>query len=121
MGRKNFLFANTPQGAQASAIAYSLLETAKENGLNPYEYLCFLFSELPNRTEPAIEAYLPGGSLVPKDCHCVKTEEMPLAVRSESQIKYCYSPADHFGWRALSWLELTVTGKLLCVPVCCVQ
>ncbi len=49
IGRKNFLFANTPRGAQASAIAYSIIETAKENGLNPRAYLQYLFEELPNR------------------------------------------------------------------------
>ena len=36
MGRKNWLFANTAGGAQASAVIYSLIETAKENGLDPY-------------------------------------------------------------------------------------
>ena len=39
MGRKNWLFANTTGGAQASAVIYSLMETAKENGLVPYQYL----------------------------------------------------------------------------------
>ncbi|GLG02806.1 hypothetical protein Alches_28480 [Alicyclobacillus hesperidum subsp. aegles] len=48
IGRKNFLFANTPRGARASAIAYSIVETAKENGLNPYLYLEYLFERLPN-------------------------------------------------------------------------
>ncbi|WP_423783401.1 IS66 family transposase, partial [Gemmiger formicilis] len=38
MGRKNWLFANTPGSAQASAVIYSLIETAKENGLDPYRY-----------------------------------------------------------------------------------
>ena len=47
MGRKNFLFANTPRGAKASAVLYSILETAKANGLDPYRYLLFLFEELP--------------------------------------------------------------------------
>ena len=47
MGRKNFLFANTPSGARASAVLYSILETAKVNGLDPYRYLLFLFEELP--------------------------------------------------------------------------
>ena len=47
MGRKNFLFANTPRGAQASAVLYSILETAKANGLDPYRYLLFLFKALP--------------------------------------------------------------------------
>lgn len=42
IGRKNFLFANTPRGAQGSAIIYSLIETAKENHLNPYNYLVYV-------------------------------------------------------------------------------
>jgi hypothetical protein len=33
------LFANVPKGAEASAIIYSMVETAKENGLDPYRYL----------------------------------------------------------------------------------
>lgn len=56
IGRKNFLFAKTPRGAQASAIVYSIVETAKENGLNPRAYLQYLFEQLPNRDrkDPAI-------------------------------------------------------------------
>jgi len=41
IGRKNWLFANTPRGARTSSIIYSLVETAKENGLNPLDYLRF--------------------------------------------------------------------------------
>ena len=37
IGRKNFLFSNTPRGARASAIIYSMVESAKENNLKPYE------------------------------------------------------------------------------------
>jgi len=48
IGRKNWLFANTPRGAKASAIMYSIIETAKENGLNPYEYLTYIFTNAPN-------------------------------------------------------------------------
>ena len=48
IGRKNFLFANTPRGAKASAIIYSIVETAKENGLNPYSYLAYIFKNAPN-------------------------------------------------------------------------
>jgi len=48
IGRKNFLFANTPRGAKASAIMFSIIETAKENGLNPYNYLTFIFQNAPN-------------------------------------------------------------------------
>lgn len=45
IGRKNFLFANTPRGAKASAVMYSIVETAKEDGLDPYEYLTWLFEQ----------------------------------------------------------------------------
>ena len=48
IGRKNWLFANTPRGAKASAILFSIIETAKENGLNPYEYLTYVFTHAPN-------------------------------------------------------------------------
>jgi len=48
IGRKNFLFANTPRGAKASAIMYSIIETAKENGLNPFKYLTYIFTHAPN-------------------------------------------------------------------------
>ena len=47
IGRKNWLFANTPRGAHASAAIYSLIESAKANGLEPYHYLRFLFINLP--------------------------------------------------------------------------
>ena len=42
MDRKNFLFANTPNGAQGSAVIFSMIETAKENGLDPYRYLVWV-------------------------------------------------------------------------------
>ena len=48
IGRKNWLFANTPRGAKASAVIYSILETAKENGLKPYDYLTHIFRTAPN-------------------------------------------------------------------------
>jgi len=46
--RKNFLFANTPRGAKSSAVIFSIIETAKENGLNPYKYLTYIFKTAPN-------------------------------------------------------------------------
>ena len=48
MDRKNFLFANTPNGAQGSAIIFSLIETAKKNGLDPYRYLVWVRQSAPN-------------------------------------------------------------------------
>ncbi len=53
VGRKNWLFCNTPKGASASAAIYSLVETAKMNGLNPFAYLKFLLENLPNGTPPS--------------------------------------------------------------------
>lgn len=50
LGRKAWLFSGTPEGAWASATLYSLIETAKANGLEPYRYLRFLFSRLPSAT-----------------------------------------------------------------------
>ena len=47
LGRKAWLFADTPAGAEASARLYSLIETAKANGLEPYAYLARVFAELP--------------------------------------------------------------------------
>ena len=51
MGRKNWLFANTPGGAQASAMIYSLIETAKENALDPYRYLLWVLQNAPQLSE----------------------------------------------------------------------
>jgi Transposase and inactivated derivatives len=50
ISRKNFLFANTAKGAQGSAVMFSLIETAKENGLDPYRYLVWVLNEAPKRS-----------------------------------------------------------------------
>jgi len=50
LGRKNWLFSNTPAGAHTSAGLYCLIETAKANGHEPYKYLCYLFDMLPKAT-----------------------------------------------------------------------
>jgi len=61
IGRKNWLFSDSVRGVKASANLYSLIETAKANGLEPYAYLRYLFTELPKaETVDAIEALLPG-------------------------------------------------------------
>ena len=60
VGRKAWLFSGSPRGAEASAALYSLVETAKANGLEPWAYLNYLFERLPVATTPeAIEALLP--------------------------------------------------------------
>lgn len=60
IGRKNWLFSDTPAGAHASAKLYSIVETAKAAGIEPYAYLAHIFEKLPQATTPAdIEALLP--------------------------------------------------------------
>ena len=60
IGRKNYLFCNTVAGANASANLYSLIETAKANGIEPCAHLRTVFTELPQATSvDEIEALLP--------------------------------------------------------------
>lgn len=60
VGRKNWLFSATPAGATASATIYSLIETAKANGLEPYRYLRYMFERLPlAETETDFKSLLP--------------------------------------------------------------
>ena len=46
VGRKNWLFSGSPEGAKASSLFFSLIETAKENALNPYGYLKWIFDHV---------------------------------------------------------------------------
>ena len=78
MGRKNWLFANTPGGAQASAMIYSLIETAKENGLDPYRYLLWVLQNAPQLSETDetwAEKLLPARA--PKDAICLINKRPP--------------------------------------------
>ena len=71
VGRKNWLFANTARGATASAILYSMVETAKENGLSPYAYLKYLLEQLPNIDlgDPAeLDKLMPWSGELPAHC-----------------------------------------------------
>lgn len=77
IGRKNWLFANTPRGARASATIYSVIETAKENGLHPYAYVKYLFEQLPQLDGPldaqALEPFLPWSATLPAECRLKKS------------------------------------------------
>ena len=71
IGRKNWLFANTARGAGASAILYSMVETAKANGLSPYAYLKYLLEQLPNidlEDPSALDMLMPWSSKLPALC-----------------------------------------------------
>jgi transposase len=71
IGRKNWLFTNTPNGAYASATLYSIIETAKENGLIPFEYLKYLLERLPNidpKDLATVDTLLPYSQDIPGYC-----------------------------------------------------
>ncbi len=76
IGRKNFLFSDTPARAEASAAIYSVVVTAKLNGLNQRAYLEWLLFEMPNDAhlgEPGrIDRYLPWSDEVPDSCRLTK-------------------------------------------------
>ena len=62
IGRKNWLFCNTPSGAVASARLYSVIETAKANNLKIYDYIVWLFENIHSLTA---EELLPWSNKIP--------------------------------------------------------
>lgn len=72
IGRKNFMFSTSVAGAKANCVAYTLIETAKANGLNAFKYLTHLFEELPNldffRQPELLEDYLPWSDHIQLEC-----------------------------------------------------
>ena len=76
IGRKNWVTINTVRGAQASAIIYSLTETARANDLNVYHYVRHLLTELPQLIyangkieESRLEPLMPWSKTLPADCY----------------------------------------------------
>ena len=59
VGRKNWIFSGSPRGADASWFFYSLIETAKANNLNPYDYLTWIFKTAPRLLKAQYENLLP--------------------------------------------------------------
>ncbi len=66
LGRKNWLFSGTPEGARASALLFTLIETAKANNLEPYSYMRYLFEKLPVTPAEKLSSLLPT-QLAPQD------------------------------------------------------
>lgn len=82
IGRKNWLFSDTPRGAHASAAIYSIMITAKLNGLNPRAYLEWVLTEMPNAdlSDPEIlDSFLPFSDIVPAACRLGKKEAAKAA------------------------------------------
>ena len=79
VGRKNWVILGSKQGAQSSAVIYSLSETAKLNGLNPYYYFNHLLTELPklvdedgNIDASKLDHLLPWAEELPEECHKIR-------------------------------------------------
>jgi transposase len=68
MGRKAWLFSCSPDGAHASSVLYSIIETAKENGLHPFQYIKYLLEILPNSSSSDIDNLLPWSNSLPDFC-----------------------------------------------------
>lgn len=73
VGRKNWLFVGNNAGAQGGAALYSLIETAKVNGVEPYQYLKYVFEMIPKLQEDQL------GQLLPWNCpeHLQNTFKQP--------------------------------------------
>lgn len=76
IGRKAWLFSDTPRGAHSSAIIYSIVETAKVNHLKPYEYIEYLLEELPKVITPMNKVIpnnlMPWSNQLPDYVHDIK-------------------------------------------------
>ena len=59
VGRKNWLFAGSERGGRAVATFSTLLESARRNGLNPYDYLRDVFTRLPAHPVNKLDEFLP--------------------------------------------------------------
>ena len=73
IGRKNFVLIESDHGAKASAMIYSLVETAKANQLNVYKYFEMLLTVIPKHMDDQntdfIDALMPWSDIVRQNCH----------------------------------------------------
>ena len=76
IGKKNWVLINSIKGAQASALAYSIAESAKANNLRPYMYFKYLLTELPNRMDEKgnidtskLDDLMPWAESLPEECY----------------------------------------------------
>ena len=73
VARKAWLFADTPKGATANAVLYTIIASARENDLDVYEYLNYLLTELPEigysyqETPEILDKYLPWSKQLPEE------------------------------------------------------
>ena len=89
-GRRAWLFSDTPEGAHANGIVYTLVLSAQRNQLDVYEYLKYLLSELPNigdeyQSKPELlDRYMPWSKDLPQEC---RLREKKTSVESEEPVQ----------------------------------
>ena len=74
IGRKNWLFSNTPNGASSSSIIYSIIQTAIVNNLKPMHYLQYVFEQIQLKKDLQVSEILPWAVNIPERC---KNPDMP--------------------------------------------
>ena len=78
LGRKNWLFCDTPKGAEASAIVYSLVESAKANGIEPFAYLQHVLVQLPyfgkSQSHEELESLMPWSPYIQQNFRMKNTD-----------------------------------------------
>lgn len=72
IGRNNWIFSGSPRGARACGVFYSIVESAKANGLVPYKYILYLLKELPKQMgkldSRILEQYMPWNPIIKSEC-----------------------------------------------------
>ncbi len=83
--RKNWLFSDTPEGADSSALIYSIVETAKANGVNIYYYLKYLLEKTPSdkMSVEELESLSPWNPDVKNEISCRAVESNDLIPADE--------------------------------------
>ena len=95
IGKKNWIMIDTISGAKASAVLYSLVETAKANNLKPYEYFKYLLEQIPEHGEfedrSYLEDLLPWSDKLPAECGSVlcflQERHQSMAVGSDRDVR----------------------------------
>ena len=74
IGRKNFLFSDTQDGANASMMAYTIIETAKANGLDPLKYIRYILTNRPSAkmADEELESFMPWNETVAQELTSAK-------------------------------------------------
>lgn len=83
------MFSNSVRGAEASAAVYSVVETAKANGLNPRKYVEWLLEQMPNAgelTDAVVDSFLPWSGNVPESCRMVPKAATKAAETADDPI-----------------------------------